>query len=61
MNLVEYPLPGAWVREFTVVAPLDWSDPGGESIELFVREFTDPDRRHDDLPLLTYQIGRAHV
>ncbi|MCX4403838.1 alpha/beta hydrolase [Streptomyces sp. NBC_01764] len=57
MNLVEYPLPGAWVREFTVAAPLDWSDPGGESIELFVREFTDPERRHDDLPLLTYLQG----
>lgn len=57
MNLVEYPLPGAWVREFTVAVPLDWSDPGGESIELFVREFTDPERRHDDLPLLTYLEG----
>lgn len=57
MNLVEYPLPGAWVREFSVAAPLDWSDPGGEHIELFVREFTDPDRRHDDLPLLTYLQG----
>ncbi|MBT0771556.1 alpha/beta fold hydrolase [Kineosporia sp. J2-2] len=58
MSLVEYPLPGAWVREFTVEVPLNWSAPDGASIELFVREFTDPDRRHDDrLPLLTFLQG----
>ena len=57
MSAVRYPIPGAWVREFTVDAPLDWSDPGSPGIELFVREFTEPDRRHDDLPLLTYLQG----
>ncbi|GAB6902250.1 alpha/beta fold hydrolase [Kineosporia succinea] len=57
MSVVEYPLPGAWVREFTADVPLDWAAPGGERIEVFVREFTDPDRRHDDLPLLTFLQG----
>ncbi|MCC8243125.1 alpha/beta fold hydrolase [Saccharothrix luteola] len=57
MNPVEYAVPGAWVREFTVEAPLDWSAPGDETVELFVREFADPDRRHDELPLLTYLQG----
>ncbi|HWS35921.1 MAG TPA: alpha/beta fold hydrolase, partial [Actinoplanes sp.] len=54
---VEYPIPGAWVREFTVPVPLDWSDETAGTIEVFVRELSDPDRRHDDLPLLTYLQG----
>jgi hypothetical protein len=40
----EYPIPGAWVREFTVEVPLDWTDPERASIRVFVRELTDPDR-----------------
>jgi hypothetical protein len=24
--MIEYPIPGAWVREFTVEVPLDWAD-----------------------------------
>ncbi|GLY02783.1 MULTISPECIES: alpha/beta fold hydrolase [Actinoplanes] len=54
---VEYPIPGAWVREFTVPVPLDWDDETAGTIEVFVRELSDPDRRHDDLPLLTYLQG----
>ncbi|WP_306214450.1 alpha/beta fold hydrolase [Actinoplanes sp. RD1] len=54
---VEYPIPGAWIREFTVPVPLDWSDPSGAPIEVFVREVVDPDRRREDLPLLTYLQG----
>ncbi|GAA3634118.1 alpha/beta fold hydrolase [Kineosporia mesophila] len=57
MSMVEYPLPGVWVREFFVDVPLDWADPDGESIQVFVRELVDPDRRHDDLPLLTFLQG----
>ncbi|GLY29150.1 alpha/beta fold hydrolase [Kineosporia sp. NBRC 101731] len=57
MSLVEYPQPGAWVREFFVDVPLNWADPDGESIQVFVREYVDPDRRHDDLPLLTFLQG----
>ena len=55
--MIQYPIPGAWVREFTLDAPLDGSQPDGGTIELFVREFADPERRHDDLPLLTYLQG----
>lgn len=55
--MTEYPIPGAWVREFTVPVPLDWSDETAGTIEVFVRELSDPERRHDDLPLLTYLQG----
>ncbi|GAB7052277.1 alpha/beta fold hydrolase [Catenuloplanes indicus] len=55
--MIEYPMPGAWVREFTVDVPLDWDAPDAGTIELFVREFADPERRHGDLPLLTYLQG----
>jgi pimeloyl-ACP methyl ester carboxylesterase len=56
-QVIEYPIPGAWVREFTVDVPLDWTDPDRETIRVFVRELADPGRRHDDLPLLTYLQG----
>lgn len=55
--MIEYPTPGAWVREYTQAVPLDWSEPGGTQIEVFVREFVDPERRHEDLPLLTFLQG----
>ena len=55
--MIEYPIPGAWVREYTVEVPLDWADPGRATIRVFVRELADPDRRHDDLPLLSYLQG----
>ncbi|MCE0536567.1 alpha/beta hydrolase [Kineosporia rhizophila] len=58
MNVVEYAVPGAWVREFRIEVPLNWSEPDGETIEVFVRELADPDRRHDEkLPLLTFLQG----
>ncbi|MCI2239566.1 alpha/beta hydrolase [Paenibacillus sp. TRM 82003] len=57
MDVIEYALPGARVREFTVPVPLDWEDPTGRGIEVFVRELVDPERRRDDLPLLTYLQG----
>ncbi|WP_043498661.1 alpha/beta fold hydrolase [Georgenia sp. SUBG003] len=53
----EYALPGIWVREHRVPVPLDWSDEGGPGIEVFVRELSDPSRRHDDLPLLVFLQG----
>lgn len=52
-----YPMPGLHVGERTVSVPLDWARPDGEAIEIFVRELVDPDRRHDDLPLLVYLQG----
>ncbi|WP_035738231.1 alpha/beta fold hydrolase [Glycomyces arizonensis] len=54
--MIEYSMPGMWVREHQVRVPLDWWNPGGE-IEVFVREIVDPDKRGGDLPLLTYLQG----
>ncbi|WP_105565661.1 alpha/beta fold hydrolase [Microbacterium halophytorum] len=55
--MTTYMLPGMRVVERRVNAPLDWSDPERESIELFVRELVDPENDRDDLPLLTYLQG----
>src|SRR5690625_3111300 len=52
-----YSMPGMWVTERTVQVPLDWAAPDGERIDLFIRELVDPDRRSEDLPLLTYLQG----
>ncbi|MDT0331234.1 alpha/beta fold hydrolase [Nocardiopsis lambiniae] len=52
-----YPMPGLWVTEHTVAVPLDWSNPEGERIDVFVRELVDPERRNEDLPLLTFLQG----
>jgi pimeloyl-ACP methyl ester carboxylesterase len=54
---LDYHLPGLHVRELVVPVPLDWDDPAGPSIEVFVRELVDPDKRDDDLPLLVYLQG----
>lgn len=53
----EYQLPGIWVRERYATVPLDWWRPDAGTIEVFVRELVDPDKRRDDLPLLTYLQG----
>jgi pimeloyl-ACP methyl ester carboxylesterase len=55
--VTQYSMPGMWVREHRVRVPLDWNDPGRGDIEVFVRELVDPDRRGDDLPLITYLQG----
>lgn len=52
-----YSMPGMWVSERTIEVPLDWDEPSGETIEVFVRELVDPDRRDADLPLITYLQG----
>lgn len=54
---VEYSLPGIRVREQVIGAPLRWGSPHGPQVELFVRELVDPDKRNDDLPLLTFLQG----
>jgi pimeloyl-ACP methyl ester carboxylesterase len=54
---MEYSMPGMRVREHRVDVPLDWWDPTRGEIEVFVRELVDPDKRGDDLPLLTYLQG----
>nr|WP_258070970.1 alpha/beta hydrolase [Pseudoclavibacter sp. RFBG4] len=56
-EVVEYSMPGMWVRERSIRVPLDWWDPESAEISLFVRELVDPDRKRDELPLLTYLQG----
>ncbi|WP_405374360.1 MULTISPECIES: alpha/beta fold hydrolase [unclassified Microbacterium] len=53
----EYHLPGVRVSEQRIEVPLDWSGVVPGTIELLVRELVDPDRAHDDLPLLAYLQG----
>ena len=54
---MQYSMPGMRVSEHHVSVPLDWWDPSRGEIDVFVREFVDPDKRGDDLPLLTYLQG----
>jgi pimeloyl-ACP methyl ester carboxylesterase len=54
---MEYSMPGMWVREHQVQVPLDWWDHARGELTVFVRELVDPDRRRDDLPLLTFLQG----
>lgn len=53
----QYMLPGIRVREYRTTVPLDWKAPGGETIDLFVRELVDPEVDTADRPLLTYLQG----
>jgi len=53
----DYTIPGLAVRDRFVTVPLDWSKPGGDSIEVFFREVVDPTRKDEDLPLLCYLQG----
>ncbi|RYE11075.1 MAG: alpha/beta fold hydrolase [Hyphomicrobiales bacterium] len=46
-----------FIRDHLVPVPLDWANPGGPAIELFVREVVDPTRKADDLPLLVFLQG----
>lgn len=50
-------LPGLVLRDHTFAVPLDHSDPGGASIEVFAREAVAPDRVGDDLPWLLFLQG----
>lgn len=57
MLVAEYTIPGLHIRDHAVPVPLDWSDPGGKSIELFLREVVHPSKKQDDLPLLCFLQG----
>ncbi|GAB3961962.1 alpha/beta fold hydrolase [Actinoallomurus acanthiterrae] len=54
---VTYTIPGLHVREHVADVPLDWSDPGRGTIEIFCRELADPVRAGEDLPCLVYLQG----
>ena len=42
MITAEYTIPGLHVRDHVVPVPLDWSDPGGATIDVFAREVVSP-------------------
>lgn len=62
-RLAHYYIPGVDVEDHRIEVPLDWRGnvPGrgfsGESIGLFYRVLTAPDRINDDLPLLVFLQG----
>ena len=45
------------IRDMLVPVPLDWADPGGQVLQVFVREIVDPVRRRENLPVLAYLQG----
>ena len=57
MIVSEYTIPGLHVRDHVVTVPLDWSKPGGKTIEVFAREVVDPARKDETLPLLCFLQG----
>ncbi|WP_097136561.1 alpha/beta fold hydrolase [Rhizobium subbaraonis] len=46
-----------FIRDHLVTVPLDWSDPGGATIEVFAREVCDPTKAGETLPLLLFLQG----
>nr|WP_272212538.1 hypothetical protein [Marinicella sp. W31]MDC2878452.1 hypothetical protein [Marinicella sp. W31] len=53
----QYIIPGMMIRDMLVPVPLDWSNPDGPIIQIFVREIIDPVKRRDDLPTLAFLQG----
>ncbi len=52
-----YELPGALVHDRSVTVPLHWQGDDGATIEVFVRELVQPEKRDADLPLLLFLQG----
>lgn len=50
-------VPGFAFRDHLLKAPLDWSQPEGERIDLFAREICDPTKVRAELPLLLFLQG----
>ena len=57
MRVAEYTIPGLHIRDHVIPVPLDWANPGGAQIELFLREVVDPTKKDADLPLLCFLQG----
>lgn len=49
--------PAGVLKEVSVDVPLDWSSEDGPTISVFFREVVDPERVHEDLPLLLFLQG----
>ncbi|MEP6797212.1 MAG: alpha/beta fold hydrolase [Lapillicoccus sp.] len=52
-----FTMPGMAVTDHVTTVPLDWGDPDGPTIEVFVREVVDASRARDDLPGLLFLQG----
>lgn len=57
MILHTHQLPGLAVTDHLFTVPLDHTDPGGATIEVFARALADPARAADRLPWLLYLQG----
>lgn len=57
MRLATHRFPGYIVTDHEFTVPLDYTRPAGESITIFARELTTPDRAHADLPWLIFFQG----
>lgn len=44
-------------RDIWTEVPLDWNEPGGETIRVYARELVAAEQRNDDLPLLVHLQG----
>lgn len=57
MRLTTYRFPGYVITDHEFTVPLNYARPDGESITVFAREVTTPDREHVDLPWLIFFQG----
>lgn len=57
MIRAQYRLPGLAVTDHVFDVPLDHTEPGRGTIELFAREVVDPVRADERLPWLLYLQG----
>jgi hypothetical protein len=57
MRLTTHRFPGYVVTDHEFTVPLNYARPDGESITVFAREVTTPDREHADLPWLIFFQG----
>ena len=53
----QYIIPGMMIRDMLVPVPLEWSNPAGSVLQIFVREIVDPARRRENLPVLAFLQG----
>ncbi|QNN63822.1 alpha/beta fold hydrolase [Leucobacter denitrificans] len=44
-------------RDVWTKVPLDWANPGGETIDVYARELVAAEKRYEELPLLVYLQG----
>src|SRR5215471_1443440 len=57
MRLATHRPPGLVLTDHRFTVPLDYGDPGGDTIGIFAREMVAPARERDDLPWLLFLQG----